>query len=125
MAVHMSRAAGFGRCRRSSLVAMAADGRAELSVYDVRALLPRSSALGSPFADDAPAPPCLVATPAAEQNEDAEEVMRAVDAEETALMASDAAAQPSHLAIINLVIGTLYCSKARAGLCGLLRAWAV
>lgn len=70
--------------------------------------------------------------PCAAQNEDAEELMRAVEREEeAAASAADAAAaagprgggsaggpgssappQLLHLAIINLVIGTLYCSKA-------------
>ena len=39
--------------------------------------------------------------------------MGAIEKEEEALRAHDPRQQPSHLAIINLVIGTLYCSKAR------------
>ncbi|KRY57296.1 Tetratricopeptide repeat protein 30B [Trichinella britovi] len=45
------------------------------------------------------------------QNEEAEELMRKVEKEEDKLVLSDPNAKPIHLSIINLVIGTLYCSK--------------
>lgn len=47
------------------------------------------------------------------QNEDAEELMRQVEQEEDAAAAADPEALQLHLCIINLVIGTLYCSKVR------------
>eukprot|EP00878_Enallax_costatus_P023017 GHUV01024462.1.p1 GENE.GHUV01024462.1~~GHUV01024462.1.p1 ORF type:complete len:609 (+),score=194.63 GHUV01024462.1:460-2286(+) len=45
------------------------------------------------------------------QNEDAEELMRQVEQEEEAASGADPEALQLHLCIINLVIGTLYCSK--------------
>lgn len=60
------------------------------------------------------------------QNEEAEELMRQVEREEEAAAAAvanepgetrPARAQQLHLCIINLVIGTLYCSKARMRVC--------
>ncbi|WIA22247.1 hypothetical protein OEZ85_004572 [Tetradesmus obliquus] len=45
------------------------------------------------------------------QNEDAEELMRQVEREEEAAAAADPEGLQLHLCIINLVIGTLYCSK--------------
>lgn len=45
------------------------------------------------------------------QNEDAEELMRQVEQEEEAAAAGDSEGLQLHLCIINLVIGTLYCSK--------------
>lgn len=45
------------------------------------------------------------------QNEEAEELMRHVEQEEEEAAASDPSALQLHLCIINLVIGTLYCSK--------------
>ncbi|KAF6262654.1 hypothetical protein COO60DRAFT_1268016 [Scenedesmus sp. NREL 46B-D3] len=45
------------------------------------------------------------------QNEDAEELMRQVEREEEASAAADPDGLQLHLCIINLVIGTLYCSK--------------
>eukprot|EP01086_Lenisia_limosa_P012454 TRINITY_DN40799_c0_g1_i1.p1 TRINITY_DN40799_c0_g1~~TRINITY_DN40799_c0_g1_i1.p1 ORF type:complete len:676 (+),score=138.86 TRINITY_DN40799_c0_g1_i1:100-2127(+) len=45
------------------------------------------------------------------QNEDAEDLMRNVEKEEEAIEAEDPTKQTVHLCIINLVIGTLYCSK--------------
>jgi hypothetical protein len=47
------------------------------------------------------------------QNEDAEELMRQVEREEEATAAADPEGLQLHLCIINLVIGTLYCSKVR------------
>jgi tetratricopeptide repeat protein 30 len=47
------------------------------------------------------------------QNEEAEELMRHVEREEEASAASDPDKLTLHLCIINLVIGTLYCSKVR------------
>lgn len=47
------------------------------------------------------------------QNEDAEELMRQVEREEEAAAAADPEGLQLHLCIINLVIGTLYCSKVR------------
>eukprot|EP00743_Colponemidia_sp_Colp-15_P014747 GILK01017551.1.p1 GENE.GILK01017551.1~~GILK01017551.1.p1 ORF type:complete len:432 (-),score=66.00 GILK01017551.1:5-1108(-) len=44
-------------------------------------------------------------------NEKAEEVMRRLEHEEEKLMQEDPDKQPLHLCIVNLVIGTLYCSK--------------
>jgi tetratricopeptide repeat protein 30 len=51
------------------------------------------------------------------QNEEAEELMRHVEQEEEEEAASDPEALQLHLCIINLVIGTLYCSKVGAA-CG-------
>ncbi|CCW59539.1 unnamed protein product [Phytomonas sp. EM1] len=45
------------------------------------------------------------------QNEKAEDIMRRIEREEEALTYSDPEKQPLHLCIVNLVIGTLYCSK--------------
>ncbi|KAG9391653.1 Tetratricopeptide repeat [Carpediemonas membranifera] len=45
------------------------------------------------------------------QNADAEELMRAIDAEERAAMERSDAKPYFHLTIVNLVIGTLYCVK--------------
>mmetsp|Transcript_34770 Transcript_34770/g.80337 ORF Transcript_34770/g.80337 Transcript_34770/m.80337 type:complete len:676 (-) Transcript_34770:192-2219(-) len=45
------------------------------------------------------------------QNEEAEELMRAVEKEEERAQFADAERQCYHLCIINLVIGTLYCAK--------------
>ncbi|GAX75265.1 hypothetical protein CEUSTIGMA_g2710.t1 [Chlamydomonas eustigma] len=45
-------------------------------------------------------------------NEEAEELMRKVEREEEAASAINPSKQNFHLCIINLVIGTLYCSKA-------------
>ncbi|XP_025829179.1 tetratricopeptide repeat protein 30A isoform X2 [Agrilus planipennis] len=45
------------------------------------------------------------------QNEEAEELMRKVEKEEDQLIAEDPEVKCFHLCIINLVIGTLYCSK--------------
>jgi len=45
------------------------------------------------------------------QNEDAEELMRHVEHEEEAAAQADPDSLQLHLCIINLVIGTLYCSK--------------
>lgn len=47
------------------------------------------------------------------QNEDAEELMRQVEQEEEAAAATNPEGMQLHLCIINLVIGTLYCSKVR------------
>jgi hypothetical protein len=47
------------------------------------------------------------------QNEDAEELMRQVEREEEATAAAHPEGLQLHLCIINLVIGTLYCSKVR------------
>lgn len=44
-------------------------------------------------------------------NERAEEVMRSLEVEEDKVMMEDPDKQPLHLCIVNLVIGTLYCSK--------------
>lgn len=49
------------------------------------------------------------------QNEDAEELMRHVEREEEAALAADPEGLQLHLCIINLVIGTLYCSKVGTG----------
>lgn len=51
------------------------------------------------------------------QNEDAEELMRKIESEEDALTSSSSAGDGGdhktfHLCIVNLVIGTLYCSKS-------------
>ncbi|VDP02602.1 unnamed protein product [Soboliphyme baturini] len=45
------------------------------------------------------------------QNEEAEELMRKVEKEEERLLTENAGSKVFHLCIINLVIGTLYCSK--------------
>lgn len=45
------------------------------------------------------------------QNEEAEELMRHVELQEEQAAASDPERLHLHLCIINLVIGTLYCSK--------------
>jgi hypothetical protein len=45
------------------------------------------------------------------QNEEAEELMRKIEKEEERLNFTDPDKQCFHLCIVNLVIGTLYCSK--------------
>lgn len=45
------------------------------------------------------------------QNEEAEELMRSIEKEEDQKAHRDPSAQSFHLCIVNLVIGTLYCSK--------------
>lgn len=45
------------------------------------------------------------------KNDKAEEIMRRIEREEEKLIYSDPEKQPLHLCIVNLVIGTLYCSK--------------
>jgi tetratricopeptide repeat protein 30 len=45
------------------------------------------------------------------QNADAEEMMKCVEKEEERVTAEDPSKQVFHLCIVNLVIGTLYCSK--------------
>lgn len=45
------------------------------------------------------------------KNDKAEEIMRRIEREEEKLTFSDPEKQPLHLCIVNLVIGTLYCSK--------------
>ncbi|AYU80501.1 hypothetical protein, conserved [Leishmania donovani] len=45
------------------------------------------------------------------QNEQAEEIMRLIERAEERLTYEDPYKQPLHLCIVNLVIGTLYCSK--------------
>lgn len=45
------------------------------------------------------------------KNDKAEEIMRRIEREEEKLTYSDPEKQPLHLCIVNLVIGTLYCSK--------------
>ncbi|CAD7705097.1 unnamed protein product [Ostreobium quekettii] len=45
------------------------------------------------------------------QNEEAEELMRKIEKEEEHALYQNPDSQPFHLCIINLVIGTLYCSK--------------
>ncbi|KPA80272.1 hypothetical protein ABB37_04569 [Leptomonas pyrrhocoris] len=45
------------------------------------------------------------------QNENAEEIMRRIEHAEQPLQHEEAGKQPLHLCIVNLVIGTLYCSK--------------
>ena len=47
------------------------------------------------------------------KNEAAEELMRRIEREEEAVTYNNPSRQPLHLCIVNLVIGTLYCSKAR------------
>jgi tetratricopeptide repeat protein 30 len=54
------------------------------------------------------------------QNEEAEELMRHVEQEEEEAAATDPESLQLHLCIINLVIGTLYCSKVCKGGCGCL-----
>ncbi|RNC32973.1 flagellar associated protein, partial [Trypanosoma cruzi] len=44
-------------------------------------------------------------------NDKAEEIMRRIEREEEKLTYADPDKQPLHLCIVNLVIGTLYCSK--------------
>ncbi|KAJ6220820.1 hypothetical protein RDWZM_006632 [Blomia tropicalis] len=46
------------------------------------------------------------------QNEDAEELMRKIEKEEEQLVYKDPDQKTFHLCIVNLVIGTLYCSKS-------------
>lgn len=48
------------------------------------------------------------------QNEDAEELMRKIEKEEEQLLPSEPEKRTYHLCIVNLVIGTLYCSKGTA-----------
>jgi tetratricopeptide repeat protein 30 len=45
------------------------------------------------------------------QNEDAEELMRRIEKEEERISLEDPTKRTYHLCIVNLVIGTLYCSK--------------
>lgn len=45
------------------------------------------------------------------QNEEAEDLMRRIEKEEERLTFTDPEKQCFHLCIVNLVIGTLYCSK--------------
>eukprot|EP00758_Cryptobia_borreli_P014849 Tbor_TRINITY_DN5966_c3_g1::TRINITY_DN5966_c3_g1_i1::g.18348::m.18348/K19683/TTC30, DYF1; tetratricopeptide repeat protein 30 len=47
----------------------------------------------------------------ASMNDKAEEVMRRLEREEERMMSKDPDKQPLHLCIVNLVLGTLYCSK--------------
>ena len=49
------------------------------------------------------------------QNEEAEELMRHVEREEESSAVNDPDKLSLHLCIINLVIGTLYCSKVWSG----------
>ena len=44
-------------------------------------------------------------------NDKAEEIMKAIENEETRALQMDPEKQPLHLCIVNLVIGTLYCAK--------------
>lgn len=46
------------------------------------------------------------------QNQDAEELMKCIEKEEERIAVEDPTKQVFHLCIVNLVIGTLYCSKA-------------
>lgn len=46
------------------------------------------------------------------QNENAEELMRKIEKEEEQLVYKDPDQKTFHLCIVNLVIGTLYCSKS-------------
>lgn len=46
------------------------------------------------------------------QNQDAEELMKCIEKEEERVAIEDPNKQVFHLCIVNLVIGTLYCSKA-------------
>lgn len=45
------------------------------------------------------------------QNEEAEELMRRIEKEEERVTFEDSNKRTYHLCIVNLVIGTLYCSK--------------
>ncbi len=45
------------------------------------------------------------------QNEEAEDLMRAIEKEEERVTAEDPNKRVFHLCIVNLVIGTLYCAK--------------
>lgn len=45
------------------------------------------------------------------QNEEAEDLMRRIEKEEERLAFEDPSGRTYHLCIVNLVIGTLYCSK--------------
>ena len=45
------------------------------------------------------------------QNEDAEDLMRRIEKEEELVVLQDPSKRTFHLCIVNLVIGTLYCSK--------------
>jgi tetratricopeptide repeat protein 30 len=45
------------------------------------------------------------------QNEEAEELMRRIEKEEERVAFEDPNKRTYHLCIVNLVIGTLYCSK--------------
>ena len=45
------------------------------------------------------------------QNEEAEELMRRIEKEEERVAFEDVNKRTYHLCIVNLVIGTLYCSK--------------
>jgi tetratricopeptide repeat protein 30 len=45
------------------------------------------------------------------QNEEAEDLMRRIEKEEERIAYEDASKRTYHLCIVNLVIGTLYCSK--------------
>lgn len=45
------------------------------------------------------------------QNEEAEDLMRRIEKEEERIAFEDPAKRTYHLCIVNLVIGTLYCSK--------------
>jgi tetratricopeptide repeat protein 30 len=45
------------------------------------------------------------------QNEEAEDLMRRIEKEEERIAYEDANKRTFHLCIVNLVIGTLYCSK--------------
>ena len=45
------------------------------------------------------------------QNEEAEDLMRKIEKEEERVSYEDASKPTYHLCIVNLVIGTLYCSK--------------
>jgi hypothetical protein len=47
------------------------------------------------------------------QNEDAEELMRKIEREEEQLLQKEPEKRVYHLCIVNLVIGTLYCSKGQ------------
>jgi tetratricopeptide repeat protein 30 len=45
------------------------------------------------------------------QNEEAEDLMRRIEKEEERVAYEDVTKRTYHLCIVNLVIGTLYCSK--------------
>ena len=45
------------------------------------------------------------------QNEEAEDLMRAIEKEEERITSEDPHKRVFHLCIVNLVIGTLYCAK--------------